>query len=234
MPIPNPVPPVPQQSAKTHALALLQRWIIDGTLADGERIADAALAQALGISRTPVREALLILETQGFVEMRRGRDTRIRPLQPQAIYELYPPLAALERTAALLALPRVTPDLLERLRTTNAAFARALANHDVFAAMEEDETFHNLLVQCADNPYVTSFITTLQLHVRRLKFRFFSQTLPGQTSVQEHADIIRALETQDADRLASTMEQNWLRPMRELGGTLSESNAQGSGPHRQG
>lgn len=233
MPIPNPVPPVPQQSAKTHALALLQRWIIDGTLADGERIADAALAEALGISRTPVREALLILETQGFVEMRRGRDTRVRPLQPYAIYELYPPLAALQRTAALLALPRVTPDVLERLRTTNAAFARALQDHDVFAAMQADETFHHLLVECADNAYVTRFISTLQLHVRRLKFRFFSQTLPGQTSVQEHADIIRALKIEDRDCLASTMEENWLRPMRELGETLLENHTEGSGPPRQ-
>lgn len=221
MPIPPHSPPVPQQSSKTHTVALIQRWIIEGTLTDGERISDATIAETLGISRTPVREALLVLETQGFVEMRRGRDTRVRPLQVEDLYQLYPPLAALQRTAALLALPRMTSEALERLQAINDGFSQALEDGDVVRAMEQDDAFHNLIVELAHNHYIADFVNTLQLHIRRLKLRFFAHALPGRVSISEHQDIIRAFANHDGDGLASAMESNWLRPMRELGATIA-------------
>lgn len=173
MPIPSRIPSVPQQSSKTYVLELLQRWIVDGTLMDGERISDAAIADRLGISRTPVREALLILESQGFVEIRRGRDTRVRPVHADDLYQLYPPLAALERVAARLAMPRMSSDAIQKLQTINENFARALERRDVFEAMEYDEAFHDLIVDMADNQYIATFVATLQMHIRRLKYRFF-------------------------------------------------------------
>jgi len=222
VPIPSDIPRVPYYSAKSHVLDLLQRWIIDGTLADGERISDGAVAEALGISRTPVREALLILETQGFIEVRRGRDTRVRPIRPQDLYDLYPPLAGLERTAAILAMPRMTEAHIAALKTTNEAFSHALREGRVYQAMELDETFHEMIVTVADNPYITSFVTLLQLHIRRLKYRFFAQALPGEQSVAEHAAIIHAFEQHDEQVLGAVMETNWLRPMRELGSRIGE------------
>ncbi|AEJ38689.1 transcriptional regulator, GntR family [Sulfobacillus acidophilus TPY] len=207
---------MPQQSSKTYVLELLQRWIVDGTLMDGERISDAAIADRLGISRTPVREALLILESQGFVEIRRGRDTRVRPVHADDLYQLYPPLAALERVAARLAMPRMSSDAIQKLQTINENFARALERRDVFEAMEYDEAFHDLIVDMADNQYIATFVATLQMHIRRLKYRFFSHALPGHTSVLEHQAMIQAFETQDCNTLEITMESNWLRPMQEL------------------
>ena len=220
MPIPPRIPPVPQHSSKSYAMELLQRWIIDGTLGDGERISDAAIAEALGISRTPVREALLILETQGFVEMRRGRDTRVRAVQARDLYQLYPPLAALQRAAVRLALPRMTSRILDELREINGRFAESLKEHDVFKAMEHDEEFHDLIVETAENHYITAFVGTLQLHIRRLKYRFFTHALPGDASVLEHEELIRAFETKDLDRLGTVMEANWLRPMYDLAQAL--------------
>jgi len=221
MPIPTRIPPMPQQSSKNYVLELLQHWIIDGTLMDGERISDAAIAERLGISRTPVREALLILESQGFVEIRRGRDTRVRPVHADDLYQLYPPLAALERVAARLAMPRMSSDAIQKLQMINENFARALERRDVFEAMEHDEAFHDLIVDMADNHYIATFVANLQMHIRRLKYRFFSYALPGHASVLEHQAIIQAFETQDRNKLEITMESNWLRPMQELAQAIS-------------
>lgn len=77
-------------SAKEKAFHQLQRWIVDGTLEPGEKVTDADLAEALGVSRTPVREALQLLESQGFVEMKPGKETKITLIHPDDALAVYP------------------------------------------------------------------------------------------------------------------------------------------------
>lgn len=81
MPIPSNISKPVRQTAKTIALEQIQKWIVEGILAPGEKINDDELAKALGISRTPVREALQLLAVQGFVEMSPGRETRISQIE---------------------------------------------------------------------------------------------------------------------------------------------------------
>ena len=77
MPIPTNFAVPGRISAKDRSFSQIQRWIIDGTLQPGEKLNDADLAGALGVSRTPIREALQLLEGQGLVEMHPGKDTRV-------------------------------------------------------------------------------------------------------------------------------------------------------------
>ena len=99
MPIPRDVPKMERISAKQRALEQIQRWIIEGTLRPGEKILDGELAEVLGMSRTPVREALQILEMQGFVEMHPGSATKVTSIRREDVFRIYPPLAALDATA---------------------------------------------------------------------------------------------------------------------------------------
>lgn len=111
---------------------------------------------------------------------------------------------------------RITRSEIEQLRAFNRQFEQSLKHHQVFDSMEHDEAFHELIIELADNHYITDFVAILQMHIRRLKYRFFAHALPGEQSIQDHNDIIDAFELQDTDRLAVSMESNWLRPMREL------------------
>lgn len=221
MPIPKNLPKMERISAKQRALEQIQRWITEGTLRPGEKILDSELAEALGVSRTPVREALQILEMQGFVEMQPGCATRVTPIRREDVYKIYPPLAALDATAAEIAAERVTKEEIDALRRTNQAFAEALGKKAYYDALVLDEQFHQTILEAADNPYLTSFITTLQMHVRRLKYVFIQTAVvsPDQ-SIKEHSMIIDALERRDKEAAARIMKQNWLRPMREIADRL--------------
>ncbi|PRX42173.1 DNA-binding GntR family transcriptional regulator [Planifilum fimeticola] len=228
MPIPKDAPKMERISAKQRALEQIQRWIIEGTLRPGEKILDCELAEALGVSRTPVREALQILEMQGFVEMHPGSATRVTPIRREDVYKIYPPLAALEATAAELAADRVTEEDIRSLRLTNEKFADALGKKSFYEALILDEQFHQTILEAADNPYLTSFITTLQMHVRRFKYVFIRRAVvsPGR-SIEEHAMIIDALESRDKEKAARVMKQNWLRPMREIADRLQREEGEG-------
>lgn len=180
----------------------------------GEKIVDKELAEVLGVSRTPIREALQILEMQGFVEMRPGKETRVTTLCYEDIFRLYPPLAALESTAAEMVADHIDLDTIEQLYEINTQFQQAVTQKNKGEAIKYDEQFHQLIVDSADNPYITEFTSILQLHIKRFKYIFFQPSIiPAQASIEEHLSIIQAFKDQDKERAAKIMRQNWLRPM---------------------
>ncbi|MNG23132.1 transcriptional regulator NanR [compost metagenome] len=89
--------------------------------------------------------------------------------------------------------------------------------------MELDEQFHNLIVDVADNPYLASYSTSLQIHIRRFKYVFLAQPIAATSaSVEEHAEMIQALEAGKPEIASSIMKQNLLRPMHELYALINE------------
>ncbi|WP_322112091.1 GntR family transcriptional regulator [Brevibacillus ruminantium] len=227
MPIPKDYHAPVRLSAKEKAFHQIQRWIIDGTLEPGEQLYDAELSDALGISRTPVREALQLLQTQGFVEMYPGRQTIVTTISKDDVPDIYPPLAALQALAAEEATPKMTALHIRKLREINDSYRNAIEAGQLFQAMEWDEQFHDVILEVADNPYITQFSSILQLHVRRMKYLFLQQPIRTKAeSVEEHERFINALERRDASQAASIMKQNWLRPMREVLHVLEEAEGQ--------
>lgn len=214
MPIPiNHAKPI-RISAKENAFNQLQQWIIDGTLGPEEKLNDTELAQALGVSRTPIRESLQLLEVQGFVEMFPGKATQVTTIKKEDIKDLLPPLAALQALSAELAIPNLDETIIHHMEDTNERFAHAIQTKDYFAALKIDEEFHQIIVDAANNPYITSMVANLQAHVRRL---FFHNSIVLTTnSIQEHATIIELLKKRDATSVSKVMRDNWLRAIEEF------------------
>ena len=225
MPIPERIPKLERTSAKLRAFSLLQRWITDGTLHPGEKISDAELAKAIGLSRTPIREALQMLEMQGFIEMQPGSSTRVTHIQEKDIFNIYPPLATLDALAAEIAATKIDPDTIQVLRDLNQQFSQALMEQDPYTAMELDEQFHQQILEVAGNPYLISFITTLQMHVRRFKYVFMKQAgISYHPSIQEHEAIIQALANKDSKQAGNMIRQNWMRPMQAIAKKFAKEN----------
>lgn len=217
MPIPNDFLAPSRMSAKERALSQIQRWIIDGTLQPKEQLIDADLAEALGVSRTPIREALLLLEAQGLVEVHPGKDTRVKDIEKNDILKMYPVLATLHALAAELTTSLIIPEQIEQLKSLNAQFSESIENKEPYQAMEIDEQFHNLIVEISDNMYISSFNSSIQVHIRRFKYVFLKQhETITYNSVQEHVAIIDAMEKHDYATASRIMKQNLLRPMNEL------------------
>lgn len=217
MPIPQNISAPIRLLAKDKAFNQLQRWILDGTLEPGEQLYDSEISHALGISRTPIREALQLLEVQGFIEMRPGKETRVTRIKKEDVLKIYPPLAVLHALAAEEAAKVITAEQLKQLKKMTDEYEHLIQQQDQFKAMESDEQFHNYIVELADNSYITDFSSVLQLHIRRFKFIFLKRDpIIVKESLKEHRALIEAFKEHNTEQAASIMKQNWLRPMKEV------------------
>lgn len=214
MPIPtNHARPI-RKTAKESAFIQLQQWIIDGTLQPGEKLYDTELASALGVSRTPIRESLQLLEVQGFVVMHPGKATQVTEVNKEDIKELLPPLSVLQALSAELATPNIDVETIKRLEDLNEEFSIKIKEKDFFHALKIDEEFHQVIVEKAENRYIHSIVEHLQAHVRR-QF-FFNSIKLSNRSIKEHNEIISALKKRDSLKASETMKRNWNRTIEDF------------------
>ena len=209
MPVPADKAALERDLLRDQAYTTLRDAIVDGTLAPGERLRDQELTEWLGLSRTPVRDALSRLEQDGLVETEPQRFTRVAPLDRRAARDAFPIVAAIHALAAELGVPRLTAADAEKMSNANARFALALKQDDVDAALNADDAFHEVLLTASANSELGRTLERLMPRLRRLeRLRFGS--LAGRASVRQHDEIIAAAATQDVQRTAELVRQNWL------------------------
>ena len=193
---------------RDQALTAIREAILGGDLAPGVPIKDVELAERLGLSRTPVREALARLTDEGLVETKPHSYTRVTPLDAAAVRDAHVVVQSMHALAARLAVPHVGQADLDAMRAANTTFARALAGGDVPAALAADDEFHAVAVRRAGNFAVTATIERYTPLVRRLeRLRFAAPT--GRHSVAMHDEIITAFTAADADLAARLAARNW-------------------------
>lgn len=206
--------PVPVQSLPPRTLlrddvyARVRDLIIDGTLAPGEQVRDGELATWLGVSRTPVREALLRLASAGLVVARPGRATYVTTLDDRATRHAQSVVAAMHRLAVLEAVGQLTADDLDRMREANRRFARAIRDGDVDAALAADDDLHQVPVDASGNAAVAAVLEQFTPLLRRAERLRFS-SLPGRASVARHNRLIDLCAAGDADGAAEVSWQTW-------------------------
>jgi DNA-binding GntR family transcriptional regulator len=204
MPVPAHQRPIERDLLKDRAYVAIRDAIVDGTLQPGEKLKDQELTAWLGLSRTPIREALNRLEQEGLVESEPQRFTRVAPLDRRAANDAFPVVAALHALAAELAGPRLTSQDLDRMRGANGRFAEALKHGDIDAALQADDDFHAVFVRASANTEIPKALDRLMPRIRRLeRLRFGS--LSGRASVRQHEQIIAV-----ADDAADLVKENWL------------------------
>ncbi|WNS75055.1 GntR family transcriptional regulator [Bacillus sp. DTU_2020_1000418_1_SI_GHA_SEK_038] len=206
MPIPANYSTPTRMSAKKRAFSQILEWIIDGTLHPKEKLHDADLAQALGVSRTPIREALQLLSFQGFVEMYPGVGTQVTSVNKEDISKILPPLGVLQALATELATPIISQEQIKSLRELNNQFAEAVITGDSYTALKLDEEFHQSIVDVTENSYISSTVSTLQSHVRRLYFH--NSIILTPKSIEEHEAILKALEEKNKEEAARIARMN--------------------------
>jgi DNA-binding GntR family transcriptional regulator len=223
--------PVPQTSGQRRALLRddayrqIRDAIVDGTLHPGEQLRDAELGTWLGVSRTPVREALARLEQAGLVITRPGRSTTVSPLDVRAARDAQSVVASMHQLAVRLAVPHLTDDDLQRMSDANDRFARALHDGDPEAALQADDELHSIPVVAAANQALRQVLeqfTPLLRRVERLRF----SSVTGRGSVALHADLIGRCRARDADGAAAVSWDTWqtLEPL--LGVTPADDESQ--------
>ena len=208
MPVPDSAP-LDRDLLRDRAYAALRDAIVDGTLAPGERLRDAELCDWLGLSRTPVREALGRLEQDGLVETAPQRFTRVTPLDRRDARDAFPLVAALHALAAELAVPRLAGDDLVAMDAANARFAAAQRGADVEAALAADDAFHAVFVAASANAELPRVLDRLMPRLRRLERARFG-SLPGAAPWASTTRSCAPPAAGDAAGTAALVRENWL------------------------
>ncbi|VEG51317.1 GntR family transcriptional regulator [Mycolicibacterium aurum] len=209
MPVPVASTAEGRQLLRDSVFVRIRDAIIDGTLEPGERLVDGELSGWLGVSRTPIREALARLDAAGLVETKPGRYTIVSPIDPRTLADAQQVTAAMNELAVRTAVPLLTEDDLTGMRTANQTFAEALRAGDVAAAVAADDAFHRIPVDRAGNAAIRTVLDQYTPVLRRVeRIRFAS--LRGRDSVAQHARIIAFAEAGDAEAAAAETRKNWL------------------------
>nr|WP_221379150.1 GntR family transcriptional regulator [Actinoplanes polyasparticus] len=209
MPVPARMGVISRSLLRENAYQSIRDAIVDGTLAPGERLNDAELAQWLGVSRTPVREALTRLEESGLVRTKPGRYTMVSPLDARAARAAQTVTAAMHELAVREAVPHLSAGEMEAMRAANARFAAALQADDVDAAIAADDEFHGVAVTASANPAIRAVVEQFTPVLRRLERLRFS-SLNGRASVALHERIVTLCEARDVEGAAVAARENWL------------------------
>lgn len=178
--------------------ALLRQEIGSGAFRPGQRIHEKGLAERLGISRTPIREALLRLETEGVVVCNSRRSYNVRILTVEDVREIYETLGILEGAAAAIVASRLTEEDIRLLRTMNRMMAAAAANADLQAFGDLNRRFHDVFLLKLDNRVLRDTCNLVRGPL--YTFPVQRQTLADwlRKSVAEHRAIIRFAAAGDA------------------------------------
>lgn len=208
MPVPSSRGLVSRSLLREDAYRAIRDAIVDGTLAPGERLNDAELAEWLGVSRTPVREALARLEQTGLVQTKPGRYTRVSPLDVRAARAAQSVTAAMHELAVREAVSNLSAAELDAMREANARFDSALRRNDPDAALAADDDFHGVPVMACANHAIRAVLEQFTPVLRRLERVRFS-SLSGRGSVAQHDQIIALCEAGDIEAAVAATRANW-------------------------
>ena len=198
------------KSASVAATELIRRAIVDGRLEPGRRLKEEELARELGISRTPVREALLVLQTEGLIESAPNRGATVRAHEPSDLDDLYQLRALLEGFAARLAAARIRESEVGELRASCERFVALRAEDDVVKLVRENVRFHDVILAAARSKRLAQMVrSVIQLP---LVYRSYVWYSPEQKLISEHyhRQLTVALAASDAERAELVMKEHVL------------------------
>lgn len=207
-------PPAVRTLAEQVYLAV-RAGIFGGELAPGEFIREKDL-ERMGVSRTPIREALGRLASEGFLERIPHRGFRVPQESLAELLQLYPIVASLDLLAGRLALESFTPEDVSRLKEINRQLDHARDRRDVRAQIELNNHFHRVFSERSGNHRLCTLLDDLRLQLGRLELWYYSYGERAQQSVLEHDEIIRAIEAGDRERALSVLENNMSLTYRSL------------------
>lgn len=203
----------------------LLKWIMEGVLRPGEKILDKYLAERLGVSRTPVREALRRLEDKELIESSANRWTRVAEVSLEETERIYPIIWTLEELALSQVFEDITDDDLKQMEAVNATMKKAVHDKDPVKASWADVEFHRVYIEKTKNFHLVSILHDLKIKYRRAEITYFGGCNYAADSLAEHERILEALREKDLKKALEQIRRNWqnsLARLRKIGDTGRE------------
>lgn len=186
----------------------MKNAIITGELKPGERLMEVQLAEKLGVSRTPVREAIRKLELEGLVVMVPRKGAYVSDLDTKDLLNVLEIRSSLEGLAASLAAERITDEELKDLNSIVNEFYKSIEINDHEALVKSDKAFHDLIFAASRNDKLVQIMNNLQEHVHRFRVRYINEERKSKKIYQEHKKILESLEDRNADNARRWAEKH--------------------------
>ena len=171
----------------------LRQAILKGELEPGERLMEIQLAERLGVSRTPIREAIRKLELEGLVLMIPRKGAEVAKISEKSLREVLEVRRSLEELATELACQRMEKEDLEKLEKAQEAFRKAIHNGDFMEIAETDEHYHDVIYQGTGNIRLVQILNNLQEQMYRYRLEYIKDIAKHQILLVEHDHILQAL-----------------------------------------
>jgi len=200
---------------------ILKNKILSMELPPGTRLKDGELAEDLGVSNTPVREAIRQLEKDGLVETTPYRGNFVKKMSPEEVCEIYDVRMVLETLAARLAVNRATTEQLKRIQTKVEEYERAFENDDISLGLEADFAFHDLIAHASGNRTLLEMLRGLATRIHALRQMDKGKTRRRE-SLKDHKTIYQALKERDARKAEEAITQHISKGKEHVLTTLAE------------
>ncbi|WP_026893570.1 GntR family transcriptional regulator [Clostridiisalibacter paucivorans] len=186
----------------------LREAIIDGALKPGERLMEVQLGEKLGVSRTPVREAIRKLELEGLVVMEPRKGAYVADVSLNDLLNVLEIRSVLEGLAASLASKRITEQELAILKSKLYEFNESLARKNKKEIIEKDIELHDIIFKASRNKRLISLVDSLREQVHRFRIRYINRFNSSNRLGEEHRDIIEAISQGDSEKAKEYAEKH--------------------------
>lgn len=202
------------RDSKTTIYEDLKRQILTMELAPDEVLDELTLSERYGISRTPIREIFRRLEGEGYVQIRENRGTRVVPMDHTTLRSFFQVAPMVYAAIGRLAVHNFRPQQLEELKATQMRFRKATEERDAFAMVLENNRFHAVMGEMADNKYLQASLDRLLIDHARIGdtvYRPHNEEMERnlQMAVSQHDLFIEAIERRDEEAVARLVFEHW-------------------------
>lgn len=200
----------------------LRKAILRGELKPGERLMEIALANKLGVSRTPVREAIRMLEQEGLVIMIPRKGAQVAQITMKDLNDVLEVRMGLEELAMQFACKRITPEQVAELRRALLEIERLLATDDVTALAQADVDFHDIIYRATDNRRLNQIINNVREQIYRYRVEYLKDSRIRGTLLQEHREIYQAVAARDTEKARAYIRQHIMNQQQSIARSIKD------------
>lgn len=217
---------IDRRSLHGEILTRLRTMIVEGNLAPGARINEVEIGTQFGVSRTPLREALKSLESEGLVELRPSRGAVVKEFTAKEVKDTITVIRTLEEYACTCACALATDEAIAQVRALHDQMEAAYAEGERRLYYSLNQQIHTRLVALANNPTLSEVHGTLQARMKGFRFAGHEGPENWSRAMAEHRQMIEALEARDAGRLAAVAGQHLSAAWERVANLFNEKSTQ--------